>query len=213
VFEDRLGLYVINPANLASRLPGIRAFGIKDVFLPRSAAPSDLALVRAAGLYAHMWVAVDGLSARDYANRTLFDIQRLGPGAVELNIELSADPPLKDYIAEAVSLIRSRRLRLRMRINVAPWKGFALPVGALTSDSNLYACEQTYAGDMSRYSEADAYANMIGWGVPPTKATVCYGAAGPVPGSSGRVCTLPDLSRWNRGVIFQDDLMAEVGLL
>jgi len=211
VFEDRLGLWIVNPANLPSRLPGIRAYGIKDVFLPRTADPSDLDSVRAAGLYAHMWAAVDGLSASDYANRTLLDIQRLAPGAVELNVELGADLPLAAYIREVVELIRSKLKSKRLRINVAAWKAFALPGDLLRNDANLYACEQTYAGDMARYSEGDVLANLLDW-IPAAKATLCYGAAGPVPGSSGRVCTLPDLTRRNRGVIFQDDLGAEVGL-
>jgi len=213
VFEDRLGLYIVNPTNLPSRLPGIRVLGVKDVFLPRTAQPSDLATVRAAGLYAHMWAAVDGLSATDYANRTLLDIQRLRPGAVELNIELGADEPLPGYISEVVRLIRSRHSKMRLRLNVAPWKGFALPAVLLVTDSNLYAAMQNYEGNMDNLlSAADVYANLL-WGAPSSKATVCYAAACRVFGSAERVRTLPDLSRLKRGVIFQDDLLAEVGLL
>ena len=214
VFEDRLGLWIVNPANFPARAAGIRALGVKDVFLPRSAQPSDFAAVRAALLYARLWAAVDGLSAADYANRTLLDIQRLRPGAVELNIELNSDPPLAAYIREVITLIRSKRRFLRLRINIAPFKAVFLPADLLTSDPNLYACEQTYAGGMRRFSEADCYDDLLSWDVPPEKATLCYGAAQPnsTTGPS-RVVALPDLSRRNQGVIFQDDLCAEVGLL
>lgn len=216
VFEDRLGLYVITPANLTSRLPGIAALGIRDVFLPRTATPDDLARVRGAGLYAHLWVATDGLAARDYANRTLLDVQRLKPGAVELNVELPADPPLPGYIREVVGLVRSKRPKMRLRINVAPWKGFALPRDLLASDANLYAAEQNYEGNMDNLlSPLDVWADASGdaQGVPLPNVTVCYAAACRVLGSAERVRTLPDLSRLTRGVIFSDDLLAEVGLL
>ena len=214
VFEDRLGLIVVNPVTPASRLPGIRAFGIKDVFLPRTASVADLAAVRAASLYAHLWAAVDGMDARNYAARTLLDVQRLGPGAVELNIELGSDMPLPDFIREVVTLIRGKRKSLRLRLNIAPWKGFALPADLLASDPHLYAAMQNYEGNMDNLlSAADVYANLLDFGVPPSKATVCYAAACRVLGSPERVRSLPDLSRRQRGVIFQDDLMAEVGLL
>lgn len=222
VFEDRLGLWIISPANLPARLPGIAAFGIKDVFLPRDenkTSQTHMAEVREAGLYAHLWAAVDGLSARDYANRTLLDIQRLTPGAVELNIELGSDPPLRAFIREAVTLIRSKRKSLRLRINVAPWKGFALPAdllsdGSLRQDPNLYACEQHYEGNMDNLLSAeDVAADMRAYGVPDHKATVMYAAHCRVLGSPERVRTLPDLSRLHRGVIYQDDLMADAGLL
>ncbi len=217
VFEDRLGLWIVNPANLPDRLPKIKAFGggiIRDLFLPRSAEPADMERVRGVGLYAHLWVARDGLSATDYANRTLLDIQRLKPGAVELNIELGSDSPLAAYVIQTVLAIRSRRKSLRMRINVAPWKGFALSRTLLRDDPNLYACEQNYEGNMDNLlSAADVLADMAAGGVPADKSTLCYAAACRVLGSAERLRTLPDLSRRNRGVIFHDDLMAEAGLL
>jgi len=220
VFEDRVGLWVISPANLPDRLWKIKAFGggiIRDLFLPRAAAVADLQAVKAAGLYAHLYVSPDGLSAHDYANRTLLDIQRLKPGAVELNIELSADPPLPGYIREAVGLIRGQLPNKRLRINVAPWKGFALPIDLLVSDGALYACEQNYLGNMDELlSPADVLADAMGTkegALIPGKFTVCYAAACRVLGSSERVRTLPDLSRRKRGVIFTDDLMVEAGLL
>ncbi len=217
VFEDRLGLWIVSSANLPDRLPKIKAFQggiIRDLFLPRSAELTAMQRVRDAGLYAHLWAAVDGLSATDYANRTLLDIQRLGPGAVDLNIELGSDPPLAAYIRGVAELIRPRRPSYRLRINVAPWKAFALPSDLLASDPYLYACMQNYEGNMDNLlSAADVLTNLDDWGVPLSKATVCYTAACRVLGSTERVRTLPDLLRLRRGVIFSDDLMAEVGLL
>jgi hypothetical protein len=217
VFEDRLGLWVINPANLPDRLPRIRAFGggiIRDLFLPRSSTLADFARVRQAELSAHLYVSPDGLTVEDYAARTLADLARLKPGAIELNIELPSDPPLAPYIRAAVAGIRAQRRHLRLRVNVAPWKGFALPGDLLVSDPALYACEQNYGGNMQElYSAADVLDDLRLGGVPAEKRTVCYAAACQVLDSPARVRTLPDLSRTRRGVIFQDDLMVEAGLL
>lgn len=221
VFEDRPGVWVINPANLPDRLPKLEALGLLDVFLPRIAAPEDVALVRAGGCYAHLWVAPDGLNSHDLANRTLLDHARLKPGAVELNLELSSDVQLPAYIEDVVGLIRSQRKSLRLRVNVAWRKGRFLPIPRLQSDPHLYACEQCYVDppgmSMSPTSPVDALADLLDAGVPPAKATVCYGAAGPVGGTTGpqRVCTVPHGGGWwpRRGVIFHDDLMADVGLL
>jgi hypothetical protein len=217
VFEDRVGLWIINPANLGARLPAIRSFGgglIRDVFLPRSAELGDLTRVRDAGLYAHLYAATDGLDAAAYAARTLADVGRLRPGAVELNFELSSDPPWPTYMRETVTRIRTFRPNLRLRLNTPPWKGFAFPVDRLIADPHLYACEQNYLGNMDELLSAeDVAGDLRAWGVPAAKVTVCYAAACRVLGSSSRLRTLPDLSRIHRGVIFQDDLMAEAGLL
>jgi hypothetical protein len=217
VFEDRLGLWVISPANVGARLAPIKAFRggiIRDLFLPRNAEVANLAQVRQAGLFAHLWVTPDDLTAEAYANRTLDDVNRLRPGAVELNVELPNDPPLTAYIREVVERIRARRPSLRLRVNVAPWKAFALPIDLLRSDGVLYACEQNYEGNMDNLlSPADVLYDLQAWGVPSSKATVCYAAACQVLGSSSRLRTLPDLARLRRGVIFSDDLMADAGLL
>lgn len=226
VFEDRLGLWVINPDSLASRLPGIVGFGIKDVFLPRESDLEDLKRVREAGVFAHLWEAANELSVDEYVAQVLADVKRLKPGAVELNIELKSDPPLKAYIRRAVEQLRKAKPGLRMRINIAPFKGFALPVDLLTSDPNLYVCEQSFYGDLSRVAESDALYDLLSWGVPLGKATVCYGAAALAPTRAGspsqRFVGLGTRWTWSdgavvgtlkRGVIFQDDLMTDVGLL
>lgn len=214
VFEDRLGIYIRGTENLAGRLPSIKAFGFADVFLPPTAQPADLARVRGLGLSAHMWWATDDLTPKEYAARALENIDRLGPGAGELNIELPTDAALPGYVEEVVRIIRAKRRSYRLRINLAPLKGFAIPQQRLAEDPNLYVAAQNYKGDMSPFSDADVLTDLLAWGAPREKATVCYGAHGPVPGSNGkRVCTLPEL-RWPmRGVVYNDDLMADAGFL
>lgn len=236
VFEDRLGCWIVpdgagQVTSKLGRLAGLAALGVKDVFLPRQARPDDFATVRAShGLAAHLWTATDGLSADDYANRFLLDFQRFGSkGAGELNIELPSDPPLKAYMRRAVELIRTRKPNLPLRLNIAPFKAFALPIDLLQSDPRLYACEQSFYGDMSRVAESDALYDLLSWGVPLAQATVCYGGAALVPffrdnlsHGTQRVVGLGTLWTWSsaqrvgslkRGVIFQDDLLADAGLL
>ncbi len=216
VFEDRVGLWIVTPGRGVARLPAIRAFGgglIADTFWPRTSSAANLVAARNAGLAAHLWVAVDGRDAATMAADTLADVDRVKPGAVELNVELASDAALKLFAITLVKAIRAKRPKLRLRLNFGAWKGFGLPELELASDPNLYVCEQTYLGDMTRVSEGDVYFDLAAYGAPSAKLTLCYGAAGPVPPHGDRVCTLPDLSRRRRGVIFHDDLMADVGLL
>lgn len=216
VFEDRLGLWIVDPARGRARIPQIRtALGglVRDTFWPRTSEASDLQAARDGGLYAHLWVAVDGRQASELVAETLADLARLKPGALELNIELGVDAPLPAYIVEVVHGIRDKRRNLRMRLNLAPWKGFAIPRAELESDPNLYVCEQNYAGNMEELlSSADAYLDLTAWGAPASKVTVCYAAQCRVLGSP-RLRTLPDLSRLKRGLIYQDDLLHDAGLL
>lgn len=216
VFEDRLGIWNITPSKLdAGRLARIRGFDggiIDDVFLPRSAERRDFERVRAHGLHAHLWTATDGRGPDEMARDTLADIRRVGDVGVDLNVEVP-DRELREYMIVLVRRIRAEMPGRRLRLNIAPFKAFALPIPELYRDRWLYVCEQTYDGGMGRFSEADCYADLVEHGVPPGKATLCHGAAGPVRGAPGRVCTLPYLGRRRRGVIFSDDLLAEVGLL
>ncbi len=236
VFEDgRVGLMVTDPApgsladKLADRLPKIRAFAggmVTDCFLPRSASSSDLGRVRAADMGAHLWAAVDELSAAQYAARTLADIERAKPGAVELNIELETDAALEPYMRAVVTAIRRKLPSRRLRLNIAPYKGAFLPLDLLAGDPNLYACEQTYYGDLSRVSEGEALLDLLEAGVLMRKASLCYGAAALAGGrllvAQERVVGLGTLWTWStgalvrglrRGIIFSDDLLTDVGLL
>ena len=215
VFENRLGVWNITPGNLGRRLPAMAELGIRDVFLPRTASRDNISEVREAGLAAHVWSSVDGLRAHDYANRVLLDVDRLGPRGFDLNVELSSDAALPEYLLTALGLIRSRRPNLRVRFNLAAWKGFALARMPWDRDENLYACVQAYSGSNmdNLLSAGDVLWDMIAWGVPMARATVCYAAHCRVLGSDERLRTLPDLTRLNRGVVFSDDLMHDAGLL
>lgn len=217
VFEDRVGLWVVDPARGVGRLQAIRSFAgglIRDVFLPRTATRDHFGAIRKAGLNAHMYAAVDGLSAEAYVARLLADISTLQPGAADLDIELGQDQPLPAFVEAVVHGIRAHRPSFRLRVNLAPWKGFAVPAELLATDPNLYVCAQNYLGNMDELlSPVDVLADLLDHGAPARSAAVCYAAACVVLGSSGRLRTLPDLSRAHRGTIYQDDLMVDAGLL
>lgn len=224
--DDRLGLWIVNPANLTDRLPkiaGALAGTITDLFLPPTATAADRTKVLAFGngrfrgclMYA---VARESITPENFAVEVLSDTARIGAGAADLNVELDGDPArISDYCRRTVARIRQSRPSFRLRLNLAWRKGVAVPVDLVAADPNLYVVEQDYAmtfGDMTPTSSADALDDLIAAGVPRAKAAVCYGAAGPVfPPPAPRVVTLGVGWRLRRGVIFQDDLMAEVGLL
>lgn len=230
VFGDgRLGLWIINPQNLPGRLPAIKAFAggqITDLFLPRDVrdgngqivyvtTKADMQLARDAGFFAHLWTTPHGLAATAYATQTLADIARLSPGAVELNVEV-ADAQLESFLRSAVGTIRAKKPNLRLRLNIAPFKARFLPLDLLVSDPQLYVVEQTYFGNMDgRASEDDVRLDLTAAGVPEHKGSVMFGAhVSPWPGAP-RVPALPALAirRVRRGSIYQDDLMADAGLL
>lgn len=217
VFNDRVGLWVVDPARGVARRQAIRAFAgglIRDVFLPRTSSAADLKAFRGLGLGAHLWVTVDGRSAQQMAADTLADIERVKAGACELNIELGSDAPLAAFVETVVRAIRVQRPKYRLRVNLGGWKAFAVPAELLQHDPHLYVCEQAYLGNMDELlSPADVLDELLAYGAPREKATVCYAAHCTVLGSAERVRTLPDLHRSRRGLIYQDDLMADAGLL
>lgn len=216
----RLGCWIVSISNLTSgRMSKLKALGISDLFLKGPAASvTAKGIVLNAGFNGcHAYWSVDNLGALDYADRTLADIARWGPGAGDLNIELGSDPPLPDYIKTVVQVIRSQRPNYNLRINLAPRKAFGLQKLSF-NDPHLYACQQNYFGNMDqRHSEDEALRDLLAFGVPLAKASICYGAACKVGGVTGakRVNILPDVGIrvLDRGVIFTDDLLAEAGLL
>jgi hypothetical protein len=225
VFRDgRIGVWNITPANLKDRAKKLAALGFTDVFVPRETTKEQAQAVRdVPGLYLNLWVAPHGRSAEQFAAETIQDVVRvLGTsGAVDLNVELSKDVDLLPYMTRAVMDIRATMKSRRLRLNVAWRKGGFVPTDLVIADPNLFVCEQNYvdpAGmSMSPTSALDAYLNLTDHGIPPDKASVCYGAAGPVGGKTGaeRVNTLPNGGGWmpRRGVVFSDDLLTDGGLL
>lgn len=221
--DDRLGCWIVNLGALGDRLARLRGLGFTDLFLRGpDGTPALKQQVLAAGFSGcHAWWAVDGLTATAYASRALADVQRWGPGAGDFNVELGSDPALEPYMRAAVGAFRAKRPNYRLRLNIAARKGGFLPIDLLQADPQLYACEQSYGdspvGGMTlRFSEADALDRMVAAGVPRHKAAVCYPGAvaiGGVTGPTQRVNGLPNGWLPLRGVVFQDDLLAEAGLL
>lgn len=215
VFGDgRLGLWIVNPENLAARLPKILAlpYPFTDLFLPRTATKAHADLVRGTTLFPQLWEAIDGRTAAQMADDVMADVLRLKVGAVDLNVETGTDAALEPYCRSLVGRIRATMPSRRLRLNVAWRKGGFLPIDLLRDDPNLYACEQGYFAAEDLADAAAALENLVDAGVPLTKAAVCYLAGGHPFKVTPRVSTLPAWAP-SRGVVFQDDLLAEVGVL
>lgn len=219
VFEDgRYGCWIVNLDALAGRLAALRGLGFTDLFLrgPDGTRGLKADVLEAGFLGCHAWWAVDGLSAAQYAERVLADVARWGPGAGDLNIELATDTALEPYMRAVVSRIRPARRAYRLRLNVAARKGGFVPGDLVASDPQLYACEQVYGDreDLAMslwFSEADALERLTEAGVPAEKAAICFAGALRIgyrswPG-------IPNGWTPRRGVVFHDDLLAEVGLI
>lgn len=218
--DNRLGLWVISPTNLQDRLPKIRAFcagAITDVFVPWNALPQHREAIVASGAFCSMWTTPGNTGPIRFAEESLAAFDRVKPGALELNIE-KPDDRMRDFVRDCVGHIRKSKPKLRLRVNIAPFKAQFLPVYLFKTDPNLYLIEQAYFGNMDgRASESDVLMDMLGAGVPMDKCSVMYGAANvdPLTTSTVRVPSLPAMTirRLRRGSIFSDDLMADVGLL
>lgn len=219
---DRLGLWIVAPAELSlRRIEAIRALGIRDLFFPAGSAGTPATVhaelrARAAGCYLHAWLAVDGRGPYEYADAVLAWL-RTHPGGCDLNIELGRDDDLAPYIDTVLTRIRRHYPRRPLRLNLAPWKGAYLPESVREQWARVapvWVAGQTYAGDMAPYPPLDVWRDLVGHGVPVDRASLCYGAAGPVGGTApARVCTLP-LARLPRdGVVFHEQLLVEVGVL
>src|SRR3954465_876185 len=225
----RVGLWVNSPANLfpLNTIAGVAGGMFPDVFLPRAATAADMTKVRnttrpdGSKLKAQLYeIPLSSDTPEQFAQRVSDDIVRLAPGVVELDIERK-DSELPGFIHDTVASLRARRPSFLFRVNVEPFKGWALPIDLLQTDPNLYAAEQTYFGDMSRVSESDVLSDLVGRGVPWSKATICYGAAGPTDLSGSRGITLPNVlyqghfsgRKLSGGMVFTDDLLAEKGLI
>ncbi len=226
--DGSVGLWVVNPVNLPARLGRIASFAggmFTDVFVPETATPAAMALIRSTvrpngtKLRAQLWTHPAARSPAEYGSAILVSILTLRPGVVELDIEVP-DDILTAYIDTTLNRLRDTRPTFLFRVNIAPNKAVFLPAHRFATDDALFACEQTYYGDMSRFSEADALADLLGYGVPLSKASVCYGAAAPDPTTGERHASLPSvfyqgqpIAKLKRGLVFQDDLMADAGLL
>lgn len=216
--KDRLGCWIIDPTRGRGRFPKLKSFGITDVFLPALiSSGSDLVAARSAGLFAHCWEAVDGRTVEDYAISVLENIERLKPGAFDLNTEFQTDAEIEPFIRKLIPKLRKVRPNYYFQVNIAPRKGRFIPTDLVQSDPKLYVCEQNFFGNMqARYSEAEAFLDLFEHGVPLHKANICYGAHIQAQGSNGqRLPSIPNLPfrHLSRGMIYQDDLLADAGLI
>ena len=219
VFGDgRLGCWIISIGNLTTdRMTKLRQLGVTDLLLRGpDGTPAAKSKVLAAGFTGcGAWWAVDGLSVAEYATRCLEDEARWKPGFGDLNIEVG-DAVLAPYMRGVVSGIRMVKKAWRLRLVIAPRKYGYVPVDMLQDDPALYVAIENYGGNMdSMFSEADQERGLRQVGVPDEKIATCYAAACAVGGVTGtqRVNTFPLGFVPTRGVIFTDDLLAQVGLL
>ena len=194
---------------LRHRLPQVKALGVTDAFLPRTATWTDKALVREIDLFVALYETPPrGQTAAQYAAQTVKDVDALKVGVAELNIEGVPDSVLEQFVRDTVLTIRLKKPQLRLRINVVPYKGSYLPADLFASDEQLYAIAQCYLGNMeARVAEDEVKRDLVDNGIPEPKASVMYGAHVGTP----RVASLPQI-RW-RGSIYSDDLLADAGLI
>ncbi len=215
--DIRIGIWVMPSTSLADklrhRLPQLSAFRVTDVFLPPEATTNEKRIVRDAGYFAALYEPPPkGRGAAEYAAAALADVNRLAMGALELNIEGVADNLLAEYVSATVAAIRKQKPKLRLRINVVPFKGAYLPVELFTSDQQLYAIAQCYLGNMDeRVAEDEVARNVIDYGIPRGKVSVMYAAhCSPMLGKP-RVPALPKIRY--RGSIYTDDLLTDAGYI
>lgn len=227
--NGRVGLWVNSTANLG-RLPKIATvFGgmFTDVFVPRASIKKDLEAIRATKrpdgtfLRAHLHAVPGPLASDEFAALVHEDISRTLPGVVELNIEENptvgrTGADYTRYIAEVLEALHQTDPFMRFRVNIAPYKAKFLPTELIGSVPQFYVAEQTYYGDMSRVSEAEAFADLIDYGVPRERASVCYGAQD----EHRDRLVLPSLfykgqqvRKLDSGIVFSDDLLGELNLI
>jgi len=214
VFGDgRIGCWFVSSSSFADklrdRIPRVRSLGVTDVFLPPEALASDKRLVLEAGCFPALYQTPPaGLSAVRYAREAVMDLDRLRLGVLEQNIEGLRDADLESFVRADVAELRRWRPFLRLRINVVPWKGAYLPADLFASDPQLHVIVQNYLGNMdTRVAEDEIVRDLVERGIPQAKVSVMYGAHVGRP----RVPALPEVRF--RGSIYQDDLLADAGLI
>jgi hypothetical protein len=243
LFTDswRVGLWVNNPGNLG-RLPKIAAFAggtFSDVFLPDGATLDDFKRVRAqlttnpvGNLRPQLRMQpASGETPAAFAQRCSDRIAQLGPGGIDWDIELPDDTQ-PTFIRDATLAFRNQvtkpdgsvgRKVFPVRFDVAPRKGFTLPGDLMQMDPNLFACEQTYYGNMERVAE-DACRKDLERYAPAAQVHLCYGAACRAKlqdGTWARVAAFPTVFYQDKpytkldgpAMVFTDDLMAEFGFV
>jgi hypothetical protein len=222
VFGDqRQSLWVAENSNLTDKLihflPRLRVPipNLTDLFLPESATKNNVAQVRGAGFFAHLYTVAHGDTALQLSARSLAAHKRIGAGALEIDFEgsgIGGDLKMSRYIVDTVQAVRKVKPLLPLRVNVTPYKGGYIPVNLINADPRTALAVQCYGGNMDAlYSVEDVVGEVVRWGVNPAKvvamqAVMCAQIVG-----GTREVTLPQ-SR-NIGAYYIDDLLLDAGLL
>ena len=215
--DDRLGLWAIENSGLTDKLkhvlPRVRSvMPVTDIFLPPSATLIDKQVVRDNGFFVAGYDVANGRGPTVLGDAMVGTANRLGLAVLEADIELPNDDKLAPYITAFVKRVRMHKPNIRLRINVAPFKGYRLPISLFESDPNLFVIAQAYSGNMDgRLSEADVLSDLLDWGIHPDDASVMYG----VMNGNPRVYTLPSTvyRAPKRGSLYSDDLLIGAGVL
>jgi hypothetical protein len=219
---NRVGLWAISNAGLPDKLrhvlPRARTLipNLTDIFLPLDATMGAKDVVRQNNMFAHLYCVAGTIPAADLAKLAKAARLRLGTGAIEVDLEgaqVQPDrPALAVYAIEFVREVRKTNPNLPVRLNVPPYKGYALPIQLLVDDPQVYVIAQAYYGNMDgRLSEADVILDLLDWGVPRAKAKIHYA----VMANSPRTFVLPGASYKpiTEGSVYDDDLLIDSGRL
>ena len=219
---NRVGLWSISNASLADKLrhvlPRARTVipNLTDIFLPLDATMAAKDVVRQNNMYAHLYCVVHETPADVLAKQALAVRRALGTGAIEVDLEGAAvqpdKPALAAYARLFVQTVRKTNPNLDVRLNVPPYKGYALPIDLIVADPHLFVIAQAYYGNMDgRLSEADVLCDLLDYGVPRSKAKIHYA----VMANSPRTFVLPGASYKpiTEGSVYDDDLLIDSGRL
>lgn len=223
--ENRLGLWAIENASLTDKLrhvlPRARTPlpNLTDIFLPVGAPLAAKDVVRANNFFAHLYLVAHGTSAKALAAQGLSERNRLNIGALEFDLEGAAVQPdlpkLGAYATELVGEIRKTNPNLPVRLNVPPFKGYALPVALINRDPQLFVIAQAYYGNMDgRLSESDVKDDLLDHGIDEAKVKIHYAVmAGPDPNNRAVVLPGAAYKPLTEGSVYDDDLLIDSGLL
>lgn len=219
---NRVGLWAIENANLPDKLrhvlPRARAVipNLTDIFLPLNASLAAKDVVRQNNMWSHLYCVANATPADVLAKEALAARRRLGTGAIEVDLEGGAVGPdlpgIANYATKFVATIRKTNPRLALRLNVPPYKGYALPIALIENDQNLFVIAQAYYGNMDgRLSEADVLCDLLDYGVRRAKAKIHYAVMAGEP----RAFCLPGATYKpiTEGSVYDDDLLIDSGRL
>src|SRR6188768_363295 len=176
--KNRVGLWIIPNANLTDKLKHVLPRlkqpkvlpNLTDIFLPPEAQISHKDQCRVAGFYVHTYDVVHEVGPVEMAQRMLAKRRVLGTGAIEIDLEGAAVQPDKPNLATwataFVQEVRRTNKALAVRLNVPPFKGYALPVDLINADPQLFVIAQCYFGNQDgRLSESDVLEDLLDWGI------------------------------------------------